>query len=150
MQDHPVGLADALAVLGEIFIRKPEHGQGERRLLFVENTHDDFLTILHRAGGHAKVDIHVFLGVFFENDTTVLRQPALGNVEVAHDLDARDEAVGDLLGQAQFFHAKTVDAVAHEEFFLHGLDVNVGRAADVGVFDDAIGELDDRSGVIVF
>ena len=106
--------------------------------------------MVHGAGGDAQVDVDVLLGVFFEDDASVLRQPAFGDVEVAHDLEARDEAVGDLPGQTELFLAETVDAVADDEVFFLRLDVDIGCAADVGVLDDAVGELDDGRGVLAF
>ena len=148
MQDHAVGLADAIAVLLEILLREAQGREGQGGLLLVQNTHDHLLAILHRAGGHTKIDIDVFLGVFLEDNTTVLRQAALRDVEVAHDLEARDHGVGDLLGQAQLFRAHAVDPVADEQVLLHRLDVNIGGARDVGILDDAVGQLDDRGGVL--
>ena len=148
MEDHAVGLADALAVLGKVFVGETEHGQRQGGLLLVQDTHDHLLAVLHRPGSDAKVDVHVLLRVALEDNASVLRQPALRDVQVAHDLEAGDEGVGRLLGQPQFFLAQAVDAVADEQLLLHRLDVDVRRALDVGILDDAVGHLDDGRGIL--
>src|SRR5690606_6845630 len=150
VQDHAVGLANAGAVAFEIFVGETEGGQRQGGLLLVENAHDDLLAEVHGAGGDAQINVDVLLGVFFEDDASVLRQPAFGDVEVAHDLQAGDEGVADLFGQAELFLTEAVDAVADEKVFFLGFDVDVGGAADVGVLDDAVDQLDDGRGVLVF
>src|SRR5690606_40825357 len=100
-----------------------------------------------RRGRDAQVDVDALFGELLEDDASVLRQPALGDVEVAHDLQTSDKGRTDLARQAQFFLADAVDAVANDDFFLPRLDVDVGRAQVVGVLDDAVGQLDDRAGV---
>src|SRR5581483_4167476 len=148
VEDHAVGLADAVAIFGEIFLGEAEGGEGEGRLLLVENAHDDLFAEVHRPGGDTEVHVDVFLGVFLENDAAILGQATLGDVEVAHDLQAGDKGVGGLLGEAELFLADAVDAVADEKLFFLRLDVDVGRAGDVGVLDDAIGKLDDGRGFL--
>ncbi|OQB89600.1 MAG: hypothetical protein BWX86_02420 [Verrucomicrobia bacterium ADurb.Bin122] len=150
VQNHAVRLADALAVALQILLGETERGQRQRGLLFVEDAHHDFLAEVHRAGGDAQIDVDVLFREFFEDDAAILRQPTLGNVEVAHDLQAGDERVGGGLRQAQFFLAQAVDAVPHHQILFLRLDVDIRRAADVGVLDDAVGELDDRCGLLIF
>ena len=50
---------------------------------------------------------------------------------------------------AQLFLAHAVDAVTHDDFVLPRLDVDVGGAGEIGVLDDAVGEVDDGSGLFV-
>src|SRR5690606_14423161 len=68
VQDHAIGLDDALAVALEVFLGKAQCGDGQGRLGFVENAHDDLFAEVHRAGGHTQVNIDVFFGVFLEDD----------------------------------------------------------------------------------
>jgi hypothetical protein len=60
------------------------------------------LAVVHRAGGDAQVDVDVLLRVLLEDDAAVLRQPALRDVEVAHDLQAGDERRATCFGRRSF------------------------------------------------
>ena len=51
---------------------------------------------------------------------TILRQPALGDVEVGHDLDARDHGGAKALGRGFDVVQNAVDAVAHRRRFSNG------------------------------
>jgi hypothetical protein len=62
-------------------------------------------------------------------DAAVLRQAALGDVEVGHDLDARGDRVLQLERRLHHLVEHAVDAVADAELLLVGLDVDVARAA---------------------
>ena len=77
-------------------------------------------------------------------DAAVLRDAALGDVEVGEDLQARHDG-GDRAGRDQgglLEHA--VDAVADAHVLVAGLEVDVGGAALDGLLDDPVHELDDR------
>jgi hypothetical protein len=50
MQDHAVGLADALAVFRKILLGKTERWQRQGRLLLVENTHHHAFAVVERRG----------------------------------------------------------------------------------------------------
>ena len=145
----PYGCRDQLPVHREVVFGKAERGDGQRRLRLVEDAHDDLLAEILRRGGDAQVDVHFLPREVLEDDTAVLRQAFLGDVEVRHHLEARDEGVGDGAGQVELFEADAVDAVTDQKAFLHRLDMDVGRAADEGVLDDARGELDDGRGFLV-
>src|SRR6185369_13628941 len=69
--------------------------------------------------------------------------------EVAHDLQARDQRGPHLAGEAELLVADAVYAVADDQLRLPRLNVDVGGAAVIGVLDDAVGELDDRAGLLV-
>ena len=60
-------------------------------------------------------------------DTSVLRQPLLGDVHARHDLQARDESFVDPLGQVHDLLEQAVETMADEDAVLHGLDVDVAR-----------------------
>ena len=69
-------------VVGEAELREVE-----RDAALVEDPQHDALAVHRRHGRDAQVDL---LALHAQLDAAVLRQPALGDVEVRHDLDARD------------------------------------------------------------
>ena len=79
-----------------------------------------------------------------ELDAAVLRHAALGDVELRHDLEARDERRLELQRRLHDFLQRAVDAVAHAQLVLEALEVDVRRAALHGVGEDRVDELDDR------
>ena len=97
-------------------------------------------------GGHRRyADVDV-LASDADADAAVHREALLGDIEVRHDLDTRDdralEAVQLRRNVDLVEHA--VDAVADSKFRLLRLDVDIGRALAVGFGDDLVYELDDR------
>jgi hypothetical protein len=81
---------------------KPSAVQRQRALLLVEDTHYHALAVIERRRRYAEVEVEVLLGELLEDDASILRQPTLGDVEVAHDLDAGDERRPDLFGSRSF------------------------------------------------
>ena len=63
-----------------------------------------------------------------ELDAAVLRQPPLGDVELRHDLDARDDRRGEPAGRRLDLVQHAVDAVADAQLVLERLDVDVRGA----------------------
>jgi hypothetical protein len=106
-----------------------------------EQAQADALAVDRRHGGHAHVD---FLAVDAQADAAVLRQALLGDVHVAHDLDAGNDGGLEPLqlrrhrGLVQHAVHPVADAQVH---FLR-LQMNVGRAVLVGFPDDLVHELD--------
>jgi hypothetical protein len=91
MQNHSIRLTDALAVFRKILLAETERGQWQRRFRLVENTHDDAFSMIERSRRYAQIEIQAFFRVLLEHDASVLRQSPLGDIEVAHDLQPRDE-----------------------------------------------------------
>ena len=94
---------------------------------------------------HAEVDR---LARHLQLEAAVLRHALLGDVELGHDLDARDDRAVELLRDRphrRLQHA--VDAVLHVHRVVAGLDVDVARAPLNGREDRRIDELDDRADV---
>ena len=77
-------------------------------------------------------------------DAAVLRQPLLGDIEMAQDLQPRDEAELHPLRQPLHDLQHAVDAEPDGDVMLHRLDVNVARALLDGEPEDRIGQPDDR------
>ena len=128
----------------EPLARLAEQAEGveaEHRLALVEDSHHDALAV-HRGQGHdADVDR---VALDLQADPAVLGDALLGDVEVAHDLHARDHAgdhpARDRGGLAE--HA--VDAEAHAHVAAVGLEVQVGCAGLHRLGDHRVHELDDR------
>ena len=59
----------------------------ERDAALVENPHDDRLAVHRGHRGDTQID---FLPLHAQADPAVLRQTALGDIQVRHDLDPRD------------------------------------------------------------
>ena len=74
---------------------------------------------------NAQIDL---LARRWEIDAPVLRQPALGNVQVRHDLDARNHRQRQVLGRRRHFVKRAVHAITNLEFVFERLEVNVARA----------------------
>ena len=79
-----------------------------------------------------------------EADASVLRQALLGDVELRHDLDARDDQRRDRAPALQHFAQHAVDAEAHHQPVLERLDVDVGRVFLHRLREHGVDEADDR------
>ena len=76
-------------------------------------------------------------------DSTVLGKALLGDVQVAHDLDPRDDPGDHPLRDARRLVQHAVDPEAHAHVALVGLEVDVGGALGDRLAEDAVDELDD-------
>ena len=111
-----------------------------------QQAHHHALAVRYGQGGEAHV---VVAAGDLEADAAILRQALLGDVQVSHDLDARHDARLDRLGQRlDRLVEHVVDAEAHAELALEGLDVDVAGALLHGVVQQRIHQLDD-GGVVV-
>ena len=77
-------------------------------------------------------------------DAPVLRQAALGDVQVGHDLEARDHRQGQVLGRRRHLVERAVHAVADLELGLERLEMNVAGAVLDRLEQDQVHEADDR------
>jgi hypothetical protein len=77
-------------------------------------------------------------------DAAVLRHPPLGDVQVAQDLEARDQRRLHLDRRPHDLHQHAVDAVADADVLLVALEVDVRRPAVHRVGEDAVDQLDHR------
>ena len=101
-------------------------------------------------GGHdgdAEIDQAVLVA---DAETAVLRDAALGDIELAHDLDARNDGGVPVLGDGRHGVVQhAVDAVLDDHFLVARFDVDVAGAPLEGVEDGGIDQLDDRRDVAV-
>jgi len=95
----------------------------QRHGFAVENTHDDAFAVRGGYRGHAQVEL---LALHAVHDAPVLRQAAFGNVELGHDLDARDHRGGRSRRRRLDFLQHAVDPVAYLEPVFERLDVDIG------------------------
>ncbi len=77
-------------------------------------------------------------------DAAVLRQALLGDVELGHDLQARDQRRVQRLVGLHHLAQRAVDAKAHRARALVGLDVDVARAVLGGLREQRVEHADDR------
>ena len=83
-------------------------------------------------------------------ETAVLRDAALGDIEFAHDLDARNDGGVPVLRDGRHGVVEdAVDAVLDDDFLIARFDVDVAGAAFEGVEDGGVDQLDDRRDVAV-
>ena len=107
-----------------------------------QKTQTDALTISRGDRRDADVDL---VAAAADVDATVLRETALGDVHVGHDLDARDD--GGLEPFELRRHGRLVEhavhAVADAEVVLHRFEMDVRRTLLDRFADDLVDELDD-------
>ena len=111
------------------------------RLGLVEDPDRRPLPTLGRHGDDAEVDAAV---VDVDGDAAVLRDPLLGDVELAHDLDPRDDAGDHPPRHASGLAEDAVDPEADAHVLLLDLEVDVGGALVDRLAEDRVDELDDR------
>ena len=131
-ENEPLAAAEQ-RVDARVLVGAESHGveRAERRPP-VENADHHLLAARCGERGHAQIDggaVHRHPG------PPVLRSQPIGDVEPRDDLDARDERTGDAPRQRAHVAQHAIDAVAHRDSLIFGLDVDVA-----GVRADAIGQ----------
>ncbi len=126
---------------GEVVVAHAELAERQRARPGIEHPQDRRLTGYERDDRDADVDPPPL-----ERDAhaAVLRQAALGDVELAEDLDARDDLRGLALRDRRRRGHDPVDPVAHAQLAVVRVEVHVGRARLDRVGDDRAHELDGR------
>ena len=143
-EHHPPRALNGGLELDERLGLEAEFRHVEHELVLVEETHDDLLAEERRQHGHAEVDFfrRTVLGEP-DLDAAVLRQPLLRDVELGHDLDARDDGVAKLHRRVHDVVENPVNAVANAELPFVRLDVDVARPLLDGGHQHDIDETDD-------
>ena len=144
-EDDAVGLFDGVfhRLVG-VFV-KTKRGEAGREVRLVEDTHHHFLAVHGGEDGHAHVHL---LADGLDLETAVLRFPAFGDVERAHDLDAAHDGVVEGLRRGGTLHEFAVDAVAEARGVLQCLEVDVRRFRLQGFDHHGVHHADD-GGVLV-
>src|SRR5207249_5956109 len=98
----------------------------DRHAVEVEQPQDDLLAVERRHRRHAKIER---ASLSHQTDAAVVGQAILGEVEVRHDLDARDDGGAIADGDDGGLLEQAVDAKAHHHAFGARLEMNVAGAA---------------------
>ncbi len=99
-----------------------ELGEAHHRARAVQQPHDALLTPDGGQGGDPDVDL---APVDLSAQLTVLGTPPLDDVHAGHDLDPADQTHAHGGGESEDLLERAVDAVAHPDAYLAGLDVDV-------------------------
>ena len=129
---------------GEQLQRVGGHAQLEQRdaaALLVEQTQHDALAAQRRHRRHAHVDLAILQP---QPNAAVLRQPALGDVELRHDLETADDRGGEMRRRRRRVLQHAVDAIAHAQSVLIALEVHVRRARVERLDEQQVHEAHDR------
>jgi hypothetical protein len=118
-----------------IALPRPQRGEVEAHRALVEHAQDGALA--RRRGQRRDAQVHRS-PVDRQLDPPVLRQLRLRDVEVAHDLDARDERSAQVGRRRLDLVERTVDAVADAELVGEELEVHVARAVEDGPVQDRV------------
>jgi hypothetical protein len=143
---HAVGFFDIAAELGKIVIAEADHI--ERKLgklfahrFFVEHTQHGVFAMNGGHDGDAEIDEAAFIA---HAETAVLRNAAFGDIELAHDLDTRNDRRIPFFGDGRHgVLQNTVNAVFDGQLLIARFDVNIAGAPFEGVEDGGIHQLDD-------
>ena len=122
-----------------------ERGQVEPAGLLVQDTQHHALAVAGRDGRDAHV--HRAAGDP-QADAAVLRQALLGDVELRHDLDARDHQRRHGALGLQHFAQHAIDAEAHDQAVLERLDVDVRGVFLDRLREHGVDQADDRRVVV--
>lgn len=121
-KDDAVGLPDEPVELLQFAIGKAQGAEGKGNALLVEDTQHDGLAVHDWQGGYAQIDV---LAGDLDLDTAVLRQPAFGNIELGHDLDAGCQSLQHALGQGIMLEKHAIGTKADLNTIREGFDVDV-------------------------
>ena len=140
-EDHAVRLVDRPGELLQAPLVEAELREVELQRVLVEDPEDRLLAEDRRQGRHAKVDL---AGAVPELEAPVLRHAALGDVQVRHDLEAREDRGLETFGRREHLVEHAVDPEPDPEHLLVRLEVYVRGAFLDRVHEHHVDELDDR------
>ena len=107
----------------------------------VEQAHDDAFAVERGQRGNAQIH---FAAQDLDLDAAILRQAALGDVQLGHQLQARNDGGLQLARRRLLVEQHAIHAEADAELFLERLDVDVAGALLDGVGDHGVHQADDR------
>ena len=107
----------------------------------VEQAHDDAFAVERGQRGNAQIH---FAAQHLDLDAAVLRQAALGDVQLRHQLHARNDGGLQFARRRVLIEQHAIHAEADAEFLLERLDVNVAGALLDGLRDHGVHQPDDR------
>ena len=86
-QNDAMGPVENIEITRQSGIAEAKRVEAQIDAALIENTQDDAFAVHGRHGGDAQVD---FLTAIDQTDTAVLGQAGFGDIEVGHQLDARN------------------------------------------------------------
>ncbi len=106
----------------------------------IEQAHHDAFAIQRRQRGNAQIH---FAAQRLDLDAAVLRQPALGDVELGHQLHARNHGGLQLARRRVLIVEHAIHAIADAKFLFERLQVDVAGALFNRRRDDRVHQADD-------
>src|SRR5690606_36481646 len=140
-QQDAVRLLQHLAELRQEPVGEAEPLEVQHHRLAVEQAHHHALTVRGRHRADAQVQL---LALHPQHDPAILRQASLGDVELAHDLDAAYDRRGQIDRRAFAIDQHAIDAVTYLQAVHEWLDVDVGRTQLDRALDHEVYQADDR------
>src|SRR6476646_4730223 len=149
-QHHAVGLSNVAPEALEVVVAETHHVEHQRAELlahglFVQHAQYGVLAVNGGHDGHAEVDLPP---VVLDAEAAVLRDPALGNVQLAHDLNAGDD--GGLVLAGDRVHGllqHAVNAVLDHHRVVAALDMDVAGPALQSGEDGGVHQANDGADV---
>uniref|UniRef100_E6QI37 Uncharacterized protein n=1 Tax=mine drainage metagenome TaxID=410659 RepID=E6QI37_9ZZZZ len=151
-QDHAVRLANVAAKAAQVFLGKADDFECEvaelfAHRLFVKYAKNGVFAMHGRHDGDAEVNEAAFVA---DAETPILRDAALSNVQLAHDLDAGEDGGVMFAGNGRHGGLKdAVNAVLDEQGIVIGFDMDVRGAALERGKDGGVDEADDGAKVFI-
>ena len=123
-QRHAVRAGDRLRIVGQLPLRETEVRELQQLGVAREQAQHDFLSVNRRKRRDAQVELAIAPVV---EDAPVLRQAALRNVQIRHDLDLVDDRGVAAPVEHVLLDELAVDAQADAATLLVGLEMDVAR-----------------------
>ena len=140
-QQDAVRLFQHFLELRQEFVGEAELVEIQHHGFAIEQAHHHRFAVRGWNSAHAQVEL---LALHAQHDATVLRQTPFRDVELGHDLDARNDCCGQI-GRGRFdFLQHAIHAQPHFQAILERLDVDVGCARFDRALDDQIDQTDHR------
>jgi len=136
-----VRLFKHFAELRQEGLGEPQPMEIEHHRIAIKQAHHDAFAVRGRHRADAQVQ---FLALHAQHDAAVLRQPALGDVQPRHDLDAADHCSGQIDRRAFAFDQHAVDAVTHLQAILERFDMDIRGAQFHRPLDHQVDQPDHR------
>src|SRR5580698_4732354 len=149
-QHHAVRLFDVAPEAEQVILIKPNYFQSQRaellaHRLFIEHAQHGVFAVNRRHDRDAEVD---GAPVVLHAEAAVLGHAALGDIELAHDLDTRDHGRVMLFADRRHsLRQHAVDTELDHDRIVARFDVNVGSAPLQCGKNRGIDQADDRAGV---
>src|SRR5262249_39964073 len=124
-EDDPVRLVDLIFPDRHLVFSKSKILEVYVNRAIIQNTQHALFAVGAGERAHAQVNLPA---VNHRADSAVLRQAALGDVEVGHDLQSRDDRSVHRVRRVHRLEEHAVNAVTHLQSLFLGLNVNIAGA----------------------